>query len=493
MGKFTFCPRVMSGDKDFSRLAGCRSMPPALNVTDFVMSRAPDIMGLYQRCKPGYLEIPRNKRRRMRSYKPYFSRPKMPKKRVKTETLSRRSFRFKKLYIEESVSKKKILPYTHVWHAKRFHMQNIWDMRLPVNIASLGEKRIWKTAKKGTVAHDRSYMDCWVGDDAVTVVGKMKCAGFFVGCNFVDDRVVNGEFAANGWIVRDDHQVSPFQVICNGLFPISVWTHPSARRECESIMFDAGLRLECRAARFELIGARALDLLSSMWGDLNGMIKVTQGMIQRVHGVLVIIRDSGRIIDIVLDGATAFEAWMKIVNAVPIVIGVYDRHLLLSSLYNVPDFPFDFPSSGAGVRQAVIGTKQLLERENAKPHACRINSGLVESSFFADWSLILDGSQVTDNYPKSSLVQHVALTPIERGRMRENSHLYIGGCLVGYVSTSVSCDRGCSIGVISSSINMRTCQEIIFQNPNSCYKHKANVRTCHWSSTDSVWLGARRN
>lgn len=469
-------------------------MPPALNVTDFVISRAPDIMGLYQKCKPEFSEIPRHKRRRLRSYKPYFDRPKMPKNGVqKKESLSRRSIRFKKLYLEGLVNKGRILPYTHVWHAKRFQMGNVWNMRLPLNNASLGEKRIWKMAKNGVVAHDRSYMDCWVGDDAVTILGKINCSGFFVGCNFMHERVMNGEFVANGWIVCDDHEISPFQVMCNGSFPITVWTHPSARIECESIMIGAGLHLESRATRFELIGSRALDALSKMWTDANDSIKVSQGAIQRVHGVTVVVRDSGRMIDIVLDGVDVFEAWMTIVKTVPIVIGIYDRHLLLSSLYNVPDFPFDYPSSGAGLRHAVLETKQVLDQENAKPAACRMNSDLVESSFFADWTLIPEGQNVTDNFPKASLVQHVTITPKERGRLRRNSHLYIGDNLVGYVSTPISYDRGCSIGVITSSINTGTSQEIIFQNPNSCHKHKAEVSECPWSSTDSVLLGSRRN
>ena len=243
---------MSSGDRGparFSRVLGCRSMPPALNLTEFIMARAPDVMGLYAACKPKYADIPRNKRRRMRSYKPYFDRPKMPARQNRGGNLSRRTSRFKKLFVANAVDKGMILPHTHVWHAKRFHMETLWGMRLPARAANMGERCIWKSAKKGVVVHDRSYMDCWVGEDPASITAEMKSAGCFTGCNFSDDRIICGQFTACGWIKRDGCEISPFQVMCGGPFPIAVWTHPSARLDCESLMIEAGLRFNMHEGR----------------------------------------------------------------------------------------------------------------------------------------------------------------------------------------------------------------------------------------------------
>ncbi|CAD7947555.1 unnamed protein product [Amoebophrya sp. A120] len=47
---------------------------------------------------------------------------------------------------------------THVWHAKRFHMETVWGWRLPKNSCEIGARAVWRKCKKqGLVLHDRSY------------------------------------------------------------------------------------------------------------------------------------------------------------------------------------------------------------------------------------------------------------------------------------------------------------------------------------------------
>ena len=474
----------------FSRLVGCRSMPPAVNVVDFLIARSPELKGLYEDHAPKFPEIPRNKRRRLRSYKPYFSKPKMPKRAEKSGKISRRTSRFKKLYIEAKIESRQILPATHLWHAKRFHMDTMWDMRLPIRSACIGERYILKTAMKGAVVHDRSYMDCWVGAEAESIVGQMKATGSFTGCNYWDTRIISGEYVANGWIMDHEFVVSPFQVIGRRGSGVEIWTHPSARRECGELMEKVGLKLHSRATRFEIIGARSLELVDRLL-QVSGRVGTDQGKVQIVDGLTFVVRDTGRIVDMIVDDTVAKSIWARMTQLSGRSIGVVDRHVLMCSLYHVADFPFDFPTSRAGTRLAALDSKTRIQQNLSRPAASRINTFSIESPFYADWRLV--NPELSDNYPHKSDLQHVLVTPKGRGRMETNSHIYNKDELIGYITTAICTDSGSSIGLISISIDVNDIGEVQFQNPGSSLRHDGIVKQCPWSSSESVLIGVRRN
>ena len=147
--------------KRFSSFVGDNgaAIPSILPVTEFFATRAPEIIRLYNAAKPRVSKTPRFLRRRIRSFKPYFFRAKKPKSIDSKETVSRRSLRRRRAYLASGLKRR--LSLTHVWHAKRFHMGEVWGMRLPLNVNDKGSRGILRLSKRGCLVHDRSYMDCW--------------------------------------------------------------------------------------------------------------------------------------------------------------------------------------------------------------------------------------------------------------------------------------------------------------------------------------------
>jgi len=47
---------------------------------------------------------------------------------------------------------------THVWHAKRMQMKNIWGFRLSTNNNGRGKRSIGKSLRNSCILHDSSYM-----------------------------------------------------------------------------------------------------------------------------------------------------------------------------------------------------------------------------------------------------------------------------------------------------------------------------------------------
>ena len=48
---------------------------------------------------------------------------------------------------------------THMWHAKRAHMENLWGHRLAVHNCSLGTRALYRATSRHCCMHDRSYVE----------------------------------------------------------------------------------------------------------------------------------------------------------------------------------------------------------------------------------------------------------------------------------------------------------------------------------------------
>ena len=405
----------------------------------------------------------------MRSFKPYFLNPKKPKNiRPNSPKLSRRTQRRLRLFLKDRGQKKR-LPSTHVWHAKRFQMGDLWGMRLPLHIRDKGARGILRLSKHTCLVHDRSYMDCWLipceNNDKLLQVGFPEIINH--------PRIVSGERMCADILSSDGRTVSTFQLYWKA-GNVEVWTHPSAREQVQAILSPLSAVLAETRERYELIGCRADTIFEKLFGVPLKNFRLVPGLLQRIdiHNVVINIRSGGTLIDLIFDDIPASHYWRKLVAVGASAIGVLDRHALMAH-YGAPDFPFDFPNSKAGAVYSAEVAKRMLQRHNDRPSHARMDTTTVESPFFPDWSLI--GS------PLRSVVVHA-----ERGIIKWNSHIYSGSKLVGFVTSSFGDSRQCAIAHICSEIN----EAVFFRNPGS--SHSYTLRQCEQvsqMSTESMLLG----
>ena len=470
--------------KRYSKLVGDHgaAIPSVLQVSEYFLSRAPEVVKLYKSMDIRHAYIPRRKRRRVKSYKPYFHRPKARKsKQFFPRPISRRTRRLRRLFLE-SVEKKR-LPVTHVWHAKRFKMEELWNMRLPVNVNDKGEKAVVRAGKNGCVVHDRSYLDCWrLG---MFDVEALELAGF--GGGIGNAKVASGEYCCYGMICVDGLVIAPYQLIVKDGF-VEIWTHPSARVECSSLMEKLGGKLVIDAVRFEVLGARSLEMVNKV---MHVTIEETQsvpGRIIKMNGLSVITRTGGKLVDIFIDdGNAAFVLWMDFYRAGLSAIGVNDRHQWMVVEYEVPDFPFDMPCSRAGARHAASLAKGILEKDQARPNQCKMNTTSVESPFFPDWTLVGASMRV----PLQSELMHVVVKPSLKGSIKMNAHVYSGDMVVGFVTSC--CNRSNRVAIASIVASTKLGGGFRFTNPGCSHKYVAEVQLCSRNHSESAFLGLRMN
>ena len=464
----------------FSKLVGelGSEIPCVLAVTEFFAARAPEVVQLYSAAKPKYSVTPRYLRRRLRSFRPYFNKPKKSSKVSEPRVLSRRSRRSRRMYLDQEG--KRWLSCTHVWHAKRFHMGEMWGMRLPLNVCNKGRRAILRTSKRGCLIHDRSYMDCWVMDGH-GAVDKLKVEGF--SGHIGHPRVLSGEIMCSEMLFVNDRLVTPYQVIWKDHGAIvHLYTHPAARSEVEDILGKVGAKLSERCVRFELIGATVPSLVKTIF-NLD-VLKVLPGRLAQAEdiGVTLHVRAGGNLVDVFFDESVdAFGYWMRLVRSGGSAIGVLDRHCVVRESL-VPDFPFDFPTSKSGAIQTALVAKKMLNIDNKRPNQYKLDQSCVESTFFPDWSLL-----GLDRIPVLGSTKAVKVE-INRGSIRWNAHLYRDGRLIGYVTSSCSEARSVGIAHIMSDCELGEC---IIRNPGSKADLVGNLSPCSLVSTDSLLLGLK--
>lgn len=169
------------------------AVPAAIQVSEFVGARKEAVESLLDAGK-AFLKVPFRLRRRAKSFRPYrasrllvatkrSSHNKVPwtavrikqwylqKRRREKQTTAednplqkiplrrhrRRAGVF--LYTKTAEEKNPKILHTHIWHAKRCHMADVWGWRLPrVNSGVSGRAVVRRARGGGMVLHDRSYM-----------------------------------------------------------------------------------------------------------------------------------------------------------------------------------------------------------------------------------------------------------------------------------------------------------------------------------------------
>lgn len=168
---------------------------------------------------------------------------------------------------------------THIWHAKRFKMGEIWGGRKvglwPVD---RGVRSGWKATSRDCVAHDASYMDVVQlsterdGFCLRKVLGRCLKGGLN-GSEMAAD-VLQGRRMVDT-IIYDtfyNRTVAPVSIMWrpNGK-QAWLWVHPAAKQDVSSTLASADR--EClvdikllvgKFCRFEIIGPRAINILLSV-------------------------------------------------------------------------------------------------------------------------------------------------------------------------------------------------------------------------------------
>ena len=69
-----------------------------------------------------------------------------------------------------------------MYHAKRFHMTNLWGYRLPLTPTLKSFRPAYRASKRGVMVFDTSYYGMieleGLRDDVVSVLGKMTGSAF---------------------------------------------------------------------------------------------------------------------------------------------------------------------------------------------------------------------------------------------------------------------------------------------------------------------------
>jgi hypothetical protein len=474
----------------FSNLIGenAHIVPSILSVTDYFAARAPEVLRLYNSLKPNNSKIPRHLRRRMRSFRPYNLRPKLPKGAMFPRNLSRRTRRKHRMYLNEEQSEKTRLPATHLWHAKRFKMDGIWGMRLPLKVNDKGRRGILRLSRKSCLIHDRSYMDCWrvsINDDPKQTAAALISVGFPHSLNH--DRIISGERMLSGMLRIEDRTVSSMQAWYNperGFYEIH--THPSARQQISELLKPFGARFVTPNCRFELIGARSDQLFLKVFGAALSSLDFVPGLLQRLPGskALINVRACGTMIEIFMDeDSDSLGLWRRLAQSGGSPIGVLDRHDLLANS-GCPDFPFDFPDSLAGASFAAVLTREKLKRDNRRPRGKKMDATTVESAYFPDWTLI-----GLDRVPVSHSCRPFIIRA-ERLSIRPNAHVYMHDKLVGYVTSSFGdCNDSGLAHLSCSPLSVKSAQQLSVRNPGCQALVPVTAYKPPFESTDSLLLG----
>ncbi|KAL7422007.1 Ribonucleases P/MRP protein subunit pop1 [Cryptotrichosporon argae] len=205
---------VLGGVADL--LAASRDLPGAIQVERFAEARALEILALQNAMKlaasqantRAFQSLPRHLRRRAASHNPRRvpkrlrgraaaeidpSDPTVRRHRKKAKLLRRGNLRGESRTAQlRKRQRSKAWLATHLFHAKRFHMADLWGYRLPVTPTLKSFRPSYRAARrKATVADVSYFRTLWVEGDRGGVVAVLSnvCAGTFAGKQYENGRL----------------------------------------------------------------------------------------------------------------------------------------------------------------------------------------------------------------------------------------------------------------------------------------------------------------
>ncbi|CAF0708528.1 unnamed protein product [Brachionus calyciflorus] len=133
---------------------------------------------------------------------------------------------------------------THIWHAKRFHMANLYGYRLALHDNVKGKRNVFKGLKNFCCLHDESYYVCHelIGEENQLVQGLNRLCSQETGLTFGAKITITGKCEGRTILYEIDQY--PYNCIgpCRFIWKpgqnenriLWVWTHPSIFKKFEN-------------------------------------------------------------------------------------------------------------------------------------------------------------------------------------------------------------------------------------------------------------------
>ena len=229
----------------------------AVNVMDMVDSRSLEITSAMEALKTNMsvsyrLSIPFYMRRRAASHN-----PKRIPARVRPSGMekSKSKFKWKQERRKREQEGKAVRLETHVWHAKRCHMSDVWGYRLALSSTQKGERAAYRAVVNSTTIRDSSYY-MWFSLSADCLHSKLS--GIFVPNHFVTSRVLHS------LLYHKTECLGPVSVLWVSDSRVFVRAHPAIPHTTDlAAVFDQ-LSFQSHAnalSQYTLDGVKAMELL----------------------------------------------------------------------------------------------------------------------------------------------------------------------------------------------------------------------------------------
>ncbi|KAJ3413698.1 hypothetical protein HDV05_007686 [Chytridiales sp. JEL 0842] len=272
-----------------------------INVEEFMETRSFEINAMESALKNAteftgsmrvFQTLPRHMRRRAASY----NVKRLPQKyrqraiyqmkdngnepQKKSRKAKRRPGAIMKICNKRSKEGKKWLE-THLWHAKRMHMDNLWGYQIALHPNDKSKRASYRASKNQCIMHDKSYNECFeLHGTAEHIISLMSAITDPTVANVGHSRFISGGSQGSSFLHR------PNQYPKGAIAPITffwrrasedpttlkrtmwVWIHPSALKEAKEVFEEISsqhnvevILLQNDLARFELTGPRTHALL----------------------------------------------------------------------------------------------------------------------------------------------------------------------------------------------------------------------------------------
>jgi hypothetical protein len=347
----TFKDRKRDKLKELRKIELPKMEKKDINIEEYVNAREQEIRAMEDALKNSvsiigqraYQMLPRLLRRRAAGNNP----KKMPFGlrgfgKIDEASVKRKKRRFRckpRLWFKRQNTGKR-LKATHIWHAKRFRMVNIWGHRIAWTTNEKSRRRLLRAACKTCVIHDASYYAC-------IQMNKEELRSM-VDPN--DQRLGSGDIE----IVLYEPNGFPFK--CLGPVFVDaefkVYAHPEIASRLPGHSHED-------LCMFELRGPQTQDLLSKI--ELSQQCKVfsVKRSCESTSGVNLIIPQ-----------VEAKEYWKKLVFRNHRVAGIDNLHVI-STESGQPCYPFDYAGTHGFKSYWERVSVEMNEKYNAKPPAKR--------------------------------------------------------------------------------------------------------------------------
>ena len=229
----------------------------AVNVMDIVDSRSLEITAAMDALKTNMsvsarMSIPFHMRRRAASHNPKRIPARVrPPGVEKTKT----KVKWKQERRKKEQEGKAVRLETHVWHAKRCHMTDVWGYRIAMTTTQKGDRAAYRAAVNSTTICDASYF-VWFSLSADCLHSKMT--GVFVPNPFVTDRVLHCH------LYHQTVCLGPVSVLWLSDSCVFVRAHPALPHSTDLPSVFEGLSFKSYAnklSQYTLDGVKSMELI----------------------------------------------------------------------------------------------------------------------------------------------------------------------------------------------------------------------------------------